>query len=178
MARSEAAPVQASSAVQAIRQIADAADVLWATDRPSVDLRLKLDDVGVAVRVEYRDGEVKATFHAASPEMRDALERAWQFHAAAVIDQKPYRWSEPTFTSSAPSVSSSDFLGGQHQFSSGGDSSRHSGNTASQESWTGSSGFSRGGSGSASGGSSGSASTDSFPTAVPAASSLRLQAFA
>ena len=124
----------AVAAVEAIRQITDAADALWATDRTGVNLKLKLDDVGVAVSVAYRDGEIRATFHTDSVELRDALSSAWETHAVSVSDQKPYRFAEPVFSSSG------SFSGGgssSQGFSLGGDSSRH----PSQQSSDGKEGF-------------------------------------
>ncbi|MBP7141359.1 MAG: hypothetical protein KBA71_05585 [Opitutaceae bacterium] len=115
----------AVAAVEAIRQITDAADVLWATERSGVNLRLKLDDVGVAVSVAYRDGEIRATFHADSPELRNALSTAWEKHVFSVSDQKPYRFAEPVFSNSQTSSNSDQgaFAQGNPM---GGDSSRQS----------------------------------------------------
>jgi len=114
-----------SSAVQAIRRVMEAADSVWATERPGMDLKLKFDDVGVAVRVEYRDGAITAIFQADSAELRERLTAAWQVQAAGVADQKPYRLSDPVFTS--PPSSSNSFSGGfssaQDQ-SAGGDTAR------------------------------------------------------
>lgn len=120
-----AEPVDAtlsSSAAHSVRQIVDAADKLWATERPSTHLKLKLDDVGVAVRVEYRDGEVTATFQTDSPELRERLAAAWQAQVVTLSDHKPYRLAEPVFHS----PSSSPFSGGAagQEFSSGGDNAR------------------------------------------------------
>jgi hypothetical protein len=111
-----------SSAAQSVRQIVDVADKLWATDRPSTHLKLKLDDVGVAVRVEYRDGEITATFQTESPELRERLAAAWQAQVVSLSDHKPYRLAEPVFNS----PSSSPFSGGAagQEFSSGGDNAR------------------------------------------------------
>lgn len=115
----------AVAAVEAIRQITDAADVLWATERSGVNLKLKLDDVGVAVSVSYRDGEIRATFHADSPELRNALSTAWEKHVFSISDQKPYRFAEPVFSSS--NTSSNGEQGAFAQgYSMGGDSSRQS----------------------------------------------------
>ncbi len=111
-----------AAAVKAIRQITDAADVLWATDRTGVNLKLKLEDVGVAVNVAYRDGEIRATFHTDSAGLREALSSAWEAHAVSVADQKPYRLAEPVFSSSG---SSSGGGSSSQGFSLGGDSSRH-----------------------------------------------------
>lgn len=92
--------VEGSAPWTAVSRVLDAADVLWATDRAGVDLKLQLDGEGVWVRVDYRDGEVTATFRADSPELRDRLTAAWQQHVAAVGDQRPYRFSEPVFSAS------------------------------------------------------------------------------
>ncbi len=115
----------AVAAVEAIRQITDAADVLWATERSGVNLKLKLDDVGVAVSVSYRDGEIRATFHADSPELRNALSTAWEKHVFSLSDQKPYRFAEPVFSSSNTSSNSEQGAFAQG-YSMGGDSSRQS----------------------------------------------------
>lgn len=115
----------AVAAVEAIRQITDAADVLWATERSGVNLKLKLDDVGVAVSVSYRDGEIRATFHADSPELRNALSTAWEKHVFSISDQKPYRFAEPVFSSSNTSSNSEQGSFAQG-YSMGGDSSRQS----------------------------------------------------
>jgi len=116
-----------SSAVQAIRRVMDAVDSVWASERPRMDLKLKFDDVGVAVRVEYRDGAITATFQADSAELRERLTAAWQVQAAGVADQKPYRLSDPVFTSSSSSSSSNSFAGGfssAQEQSAGGDTAR------------------------------------------------------
>lgn len=119
----ETAPTAAPmSTAQGVREVIDAADKLWATDRPSVNFKLNLDDVGVAVRVEYREGEVTATFQTDSPELRERLAAAWQVHVASTSDQKPYRVADPVFTTPA-SPSSGGMPGGQ-DFSSGGDTAR------------------------------------------------------
>ncbi|MBL9208582.1 MAG: hypothetical protein JNN01_26095 [Opitutaceae bacterium] len=116
---SSAAPM---STAQGVRDVIDAADKLWATDRPSVNFKLNLDDVGVAVRVEYREGEVTATFQTDSPELRERLAAAWQVHVASTSDQKPYRVADPVFT--APASPSSGGMPGGQDFSSGGDTAR------------------------------------------------------
>jgi hypothetical protein len=90
-----------------------------------VNLRLKLDDVGVAVSVSYRDGEIRATFHADSPELRNALSTAWEKHVFSISDQKPYRFAEPVFSSSNTSSNSEQGSFAQG-YSMGGDSSRQS----------------------------------------------------
>lgn len=119
----------AVAAVEAIRQITDAADVLWATERSGVNLKLKLDDVGVAVSVSYRNGEIRATFHADSPELRNALSTAWEKHVFSISDQKPYRFAEPVFSSS--NTSSNGEQGAFAQgYSMGGDSPRQSSHQA------------------------------------------------
>ncbi|MBX7106971.1 MAG: hypothetical protein K1X57_23070, partial [Gemmataceae bacterium] len=135
------APVHASTAVQAIRQIADAADVLWATERQGVNLRLQLDDVGVAVRVEYRDGEIRTTIQTHSSDLRDALARAWDLQATSVADQKPYRFAEPVFTSASTSFSSAGGSAGGSGYSNGGDTSRHSSHSGQPDGGTAGFGF-------------------------------------
>ncbi len=117
------ATTAAANAVQVVRQISDAVDALAATERPGVNVRVKLDDVGVAVNVEFRNGEVRATFQTDSADLRDALSTAWQTHAAAVTDSKPYRFAEPVFTSS-PSQNPGSQSSQSQSFSMGGDTSR------------------------------------------------------
>jgi len=122
----------AVAAVEAIRQITDAADVLWATERSGVNLRLKLDDVGINVSVAYRDGEIRATFHADSPELRQVLTSAWEKHIASISDQKPYRFVEPVFSGSHASPTS-DGGSSANSWSMGGDLSRQSSQQTQRE---------------------------------------------
>jgi len=112
-----------SAAVQAVQKVTDAADVLVSTHRTGMTLKLQLDDVGVAVNVEYRNGEVRATFHTDSTELRQALSAAWQTHASAVSEQKPYRFAEPVYASSSTASQAAGSSTSQ-EFSMGGDTSR------------------------------------------------------
>lgn len=113
----------AAAAVETIRRITDAADVLWATDRTGMNLKLRLDDVGVSVSLAYRDGEIRTTFHTDSVDLRDALSSAWKAHAVNVAEQRPYRLAEPVFSSSGSATGGGSSGQG---FSLGGDSSHHS----------------------------------------------------
>jgi hypothetical protein len=88
---------EASASWVAVGRVVDAADVLWATDRAGVDVKLQFEGEGVWVRVDYRDGEVTATFRAESPELRDRLTAAWQQHVAGAVESRPYRMADPLF---------------------------------------------------------------------------------
>ena len=112
--------LEGSAPWTAVGRVLDAADVLWATDRAGVDLKLQLGGEGVWVRVDYRDGEVTATFRADSPELRDRLTAAWQQHVAGVGEQRPYRLSEPLFSISDDRAAGSS----AHGSSAEGDASR------------------------------------------------------
>lgn len=90
--------LEGSAPWTAVGRVLDAADVLWATDRAGVDLKLEVGGEGIWVRVDYRDGEVTATFRSDSPELSDRLTAAWQQHVAGVSEQRPYRLSEPLFS--------------------------------------------------------------------------------
>lgn len=112
--------LEGSAPWTAVGRVLDAADVLWATDRAGVDLKLQLGGEGVWVRVDYRDGEVTATFRADSPELRDRLTAAWHQHVAGVGEQRPYRLSEPLFSMSDDRATGSS----AHGSSAEGDTSR------------------------------------------------------
>jgi hypothetical protein len=94
----ETQKIPAAQTAEIVNEIRDIADGLWALERDSVEVRFHFGDSGeLAVRVEYRDGEVRTTFRTASPELRDTLATEWQ-HQAAASEQRPYRVADPVFT--------------------------------------------------------------------------------
>lgn len=116
----------------AVGRVFDAADVLWATDRAGVDLKLEVGGEGIWVRVDYREGEVTATFRADSPELRDRLTAAWQQHASTLSDQRPYRLSEPLFTANGDLTSGTSSHGSPPD----GDASRRGSHDRDALQWT------------------------------------------
>lgn len=115
----------------AVGRVVDAADVLWATDRAGVDVKLQFEGEGVWVRVDYRDGEVKATFRAESPELRDRLTAAWQQHVAGAVESRPYRMADPLFEVGVGDRSASFSAQADVQ----GDASRRGGNEQAAPEW-------------------------------------------
>ena len=102
-------------AAQIVREIRDIADGLWAVERNSVEVRFNFSDTErLSVRVEYREGVVKTTFHTNSPELRDTLAREWQSQLPA-NESRAYRVADPVFNAQP-----TDARG----FSLGGDASR------------------------------------------------------
>lgn len=102
-------------AAQIVREIRDIADGLAAIERNSVEVRFNFNDTErLSVRVEYREGVVKTTFHTSSPELRDTLAREWQSQLPAG-ESRAYRVADPVFN-----VQPADARG----FSLGGDASR------------------------------------------------------
>jgi hypothetical protein len=158
----------AASALQAVREVLDVAERLASAPRNPGSVQVRLDDVGVSVRVECRDGEVRATFVTDSSDLRDHLAAAWQAHAASG-EGRSFRLADPVFTTAAGSSSTASFSG-QGQ-TSGGDAGRQfTAPTPHAPSFAGSGASPRGSS----------AGAASAPTAgeVQSAASHRLLAFA
>ncbi len=106
----EATPAPASHAASLVHEIRDIADGLWAIDRNTVEVRFDFgQQEKLSIRVEYREGQVQATFRTDSPELRDAIAREWQQQSNS-SDPRPYRVADPVFSGSG--------------FTAGGDSSR------------------------------------------------------
>jgi hypothetical protein len=106
----EAPPAPASHAASLVHEIRDIADGLWAVDRNTVEVRFDFgQQEKLSIRVEYREGQVQATFRTDSPELRDAIAREWQQQSSS-SDPRPYRVADPVFSGSG--------------FTAGGDSSR------------------------------------------------------
>jgi hypothetical protein len=112
---------QAATALQTVREVLEVAERLADSPRSSGSMQVRLDDLGVSVRVECRDGEVRATFMTDSSDLRDHLAAAWQAHAASG-EGRTFRLADPVFTT-APGASTSSSFSGQGQ-ASGGDAGR------------------------------------------------------
>lgn len=119
-AASALAPAAASHAAELVHEIREIADGMWAIDRNSVEVRFKFDnDEGLAVRVEYRDGTVKATFRTDSEQLRELIAREWQSQVAGA-DSRAYRMADPIFEARPANADSlSSDAGGSRQQSQG-----------------------------------------------------------
>ncbi len=106
------APALASQAVHVVREIRDIADGLWATERNSVELRFNFEGHDqLSVRVEYRDGDVRATFRTNSPELRDALAGEWHTQQS---QQGHYTMLAPVFENGPAPTSRSGFFSNEN----------------------------------------------------------------
>lgn len=93
-----------SQAQQAVHAVMNAAEHLKSTEQSSVQLKFSVGDASLAVRVELRDGEVRATFRTDSTELRSALAAEWQTISADA--NRPVRLAEAVFT---PATSNHSF---------------------------------------------------------------------
>ncbi len=102
-------PSLSSQAVHVVREISDIADGLWATERNFVELRFNFEGHDqLSVRVEYRDGDVCATFRTNSSELHEALHGEWQ-NQQAKQGPVPYTMLPPVFENAAAPSSRSGF---------------------------------------------------------------------
>lgn len=124
-------PAAAAVRWTSVDRVLDAADVLWATDRTGVDLKVQFEGEGIWVRVDYREGEVTATFRADSADLRDRLATAWHQHVSSSGELRPYRFADPLFVGG--SLQAEDALGA-HVASDSRSGDRHGGGHRSDES--------------------------------------------
>jgi hypothetical protein len=88
-----------ADAHRAVEAVLVAADRTANGDRHTVNLHFTVAGNELAVRVEMRADEVRATFHTASPELRDALAREWQAVRADPSTDSSLRLAPAVFTS-------------------------------------------------------------------------------
>ena len=88
-----------ADAHRAVEAVLVAADRTANGDRHTVNLHFTVAGNELAVRVEMRADEVRATFHTASPELRDALAREWQAVSADPSTDSSLRLAPAVFTS-------------------------------------------------------------------------------
>lgn len=96
----------ASAAHRAVDTVMSTAERFASGTHNAVNLQFSLAGVDLAVRVEMRDGEVRATFRTDSNELRAALATEWQSVNAGVAD-RTLRLGDPVFTHAAASSSTS-----------------------------------------------------------------------
>jgi hypothetical protein len=145
--------VAVSHATALVHQINEIGEGLWRVDRQSVEVNFNFGDKDhLSVRVEYKNGQVQATFNTSSTELRTAITQAWNSQNSSSGDRS-YKMADPVFTSSSNS-----------SFSSGEDSSSNSRQFASFQEGTNFAGSSR---------SRSSASTVSAPASTTSRASLR-----
>ena len=87
-----------STAQRAVDAVLTAAERFAAGDRHAVNLQFFVGGADLAVRVELRANEVRATFRTDSAELRTALAHEWQAVSADATD-RPVRLAPPVFTS-------------------------------------------------------------------------------
>ncbi len=107
----------ASHAADMVHQIGEIADEMSAVGRSSVEVKFNFSEQDqLSVRVQYRNGEVQATFRTDSQTVRDAITREWQTQNFA-SDSRPYRVADPVFTASGhdAGTSAGDFSRQQQQ---------------------------------------------------------------
>jgi len=112
--------VAVSHAAALVHQINEIGDGLWRVDRQSVEVNFNFGDKDhLSVRVEYKNGQVQATFNTSSTELRTAITQAWNSQNASSGDRS-YKMADPVFTSSSNSSFSSgeDSSSNPRQFSS------------------------------------------------------------
>lgn len=103
--------VQVSRASELVHEIHQIADGLSSVERNTVEVKFRVgEDERLSVRVEYRDGQVRATFRTDSPELRAAIATEWKGQPVA-SEHRSYRFADPVFTTSASS--SSGFAAGE-----------------------------------------------------------------
>ena len=93
-----------STAQRAVDAVLTATDRFAAGDRHAVNLQFFVGGADLAVRVELRANEVRATFRTDSAELRTALAHEWQAVSGDATD-RPVRLAPPVFTSSSGDVS-------------------------------------------------------------------------
>lgn len=109
VANGDVRPAAAAVRWASVDRVLDAADVLWATDRAGVDLKVQFEGEGIWVRVDYREGEVTATFRTDSADLRDRLATAWHQLVSSSGELRPYRFADPLFVGG--SLQAEDALG-------------------------------------------------------------------
>lgn len=90
----------ARDTVAKVLSVIDAQEHPAATNRRSVAMDFDFGGERLAVRVELRDGTVRAQFHASSPELRSAIASEWSQAIAA--RSSSLRAVEPEFVATAP----------------------------------------------------------------------------
>jgi hypothetical protein len=98
---------QARDTVATVMQVIDAQEKPAMSAARAVNLDFQFGEERLAVRVEFRDGMVRAHFRTQSLELRSALAQEWSHVAAA--PENVLRLAEPTFVTSSRAEQSASF---------------------------------------------------------------------
>jgi hypothetical protein len=128
--------IAVSHAAGLVHQINEIGEGLWRVDRQSVEVNFNFGDKDhLSVRVEYKDGQVQATFNTSSTELRTAITQAWNSQNSSSNDRS-YKMAEPIFnnSSNASFSSSDDASSNSRQFASFQDVTNFAGSSRSRSS--------------------------------------------
>ncbi len=101
-------PVErAHDAIAGVLQVVEIQEQSTEATKNSVNLDFNFGEERLAVRVEFRDGAVRAHFNTTSAELRSALAQEWQHVAAA--PENVLRFAEPVFTAASRAEQSAAF---------------------------------------------------------------------
>ena len=128
--------IAVSHAAALVHQINEIGEGLWRVDRQSVEVNFNFGDKDhLSVRVEYKDGQVQATFNTSSTELRTAITQAWNSQNSSSNDRS-YKMAEPIFnnSSNASFSSSDDASSNSRQFASFQDVTNFAGSPRSRSS--------------------------------------------